>query len=405
MASNDNALDDSDRLVVVLQEDRVVIRQSPGGTSDASNVQSITITVDDDYREITEDGIRYLEELLALYTNVEYINMERLTHAITTIPVSALVRLLQVENVRRISDLRILGSNLQGTVREWQQLAHVVRDNLLSLQFICIVEPLAWLAHIPLRALDPLVRVCASHPTLKFVATNLFGGVSLEAIDDFCRSPQIMGLHLVDIDVSSERVYRFLHQMKFNSKAWFLSMAFAKTITTSHGQALAELLHHNKMIANLSIKSKRPLQEGFLVELVKGLDNSASMLDELSLEGAGDKSLVISQSCRTAIANMLERNKRLHTLILEEVESKGLTDEIDMFMNLNRAGRRNLLSGHATTVASSQEWLDALSHDFVTNDLSCIYYLLCKNPELVCPQRKPNQPLLTRKRKRLHVSS
>jgi hypothetical protein len=410
MASNEDndnsalAIDKPDCLDILLQEDRVLMRQSDG-TSDASKVRSVTITIDDDYREITEAGIQYIEELLNLHENVQYINLERLTHATTSIPVSALVRILQVESIQGISDLRILGSNLQGTSTEWQQLAHVIRDNLQSMKFICIVEPLSWLPHIPLGALDPLVRVCASHPTLKFVATNLFSGVSLEAIDYFCQSPRIMGLHLVDIDASSDRVYRFLNQMKVNSKAWFLSIAFSETITADHGKAFADLLRRNKTIANLSIKSKRPLQEDFLLELVKGLDNNSSKLDEFSLEGSGE-TLAINNSCRTAMINMLERNKRLHRFHLEGIEAEGLSDEIDIFTNLNRAGRRRLLvGGPATRTASNQDWIDVLGHDAVKNDLNCIYYLLSKNPQVIYSQMKLQEEAPTRKRKRLHISS
>jgi hypothetical protein len=392
-----------DCLEILLQEDRVLIPHAADRTLDDSIVRSVTITIHDDYREITEAGIRYIEESMNLHANVQYMNLERLTHATTSIPVSALVRILQVESFRGISDLRVLGTNLQGTSTEWQELAHVIRDNLQSMQFICIVEPLSWLAHIPSGALDPLVRVCADHPTLKFVATNLFGGVSLEAIDDFCQSPRIMGLHLVDIDASSDRVYRFLNQMKFNSKTWFLSIAFVETITAAHARAFADLLHHNKVIANLSIKSKRPLQEDCLMELVKGLDNDASKLEEFSLEGC-QESLAINNSCRTAIVNMLERNKRLHKLHLEGVDAEGLVDEIDIFMNLNRAGRRGLLGSQAKTTTSSQDWLDALGHDAVKNDLSCIYYLLSKNPAIVHPQRKSKEAP-ARKRKHLHISS
>ncbi|CAB9522471.1 expressed unknown protein [Seminavis robusta] len=404
-------IDSSTCMTISLQRDQVVVIPNlpPPTVQDSSAIRAITIAIADNFVQLTDAGIQRLEDILTRHDNLEYINIERLTHAVTSISLGALIRILWLPNLAKLTDLRILGANLLGSPDEWQQLAHaILRDHLQSLAFICIVEPLTWLSRIPERALDPLVRVCANHPTLKFVATNLFSGVSLAAIDDFCQSPQIMGLHLVDTDVSGDRVFRFFQQMQSNSKVWFLSIAFAETVSTEHGKAIAQLLCHNRAIANLSVKSKQPLHEDFLVELLQGLAK-AQKLEEFSLEGSGD-GLVISDSCRARIGTTLEENKVLRKLQLDGIQSDTLGEEIDIFMRLNRAGRRHLLGcDDKTTPTSRQDWMDALGNHNTRNDLNCLYYLLSKNPEVIYCQDQPKQqqeePLPTKKRKADDISS
>lgn len=360
-------------LRISLRDDLVQVQDA--GESLAT-IERVTIEIADSFIRLTEDGLQTLEATITAATQLQSINVERLFHATTSIPVSALVRLLRLPSLSRLMDLRVLGTRLEGTRQDWRELSRVLDPRCLPcLEFICIVEPLSWLEHIPAGALDPLLRVCANHSTLKFVASNLFSGVSLEAIDDFCRSPQIMGMHLVDTDVSKPRVLRLLEGLQTNNRVWFLSVAFAEEITIEQAMAIATLMVENTALANLSIKSKKPIRDELILEVVHGLVHTS--LEEFSLEGNGDGP-VISDATRSAISKMLEQNKSIQSLHFDAVLGDGLEKEIDIMTRLNRAGRK--LLGNATT----QQRVEVLSNDAVRENLDCIYYLLSKNPELFC---------------------
>lgn len=376
MSDSEHDISDSSTSLRILVRQDLVQVEHDGSLESLAAIQRVMIEIDETFTDLTEIGLRILEATLGAAINLQSINIERLVQATTSIPVQALTRILRLQTLSRLTDLRVLGTRLEGNREEWRQLAALLDPrNVPCLEFICMVEPLAWLQHIPAGALDPLLRVCANHSSLKFLATNLFSGVSLEAIDDFCKSPQIMGLHLVDTNVSKERVLRLLRGLQTNTKVWFLSVAFAENITSEQGKAIASLLRNNNRIANMSIKSKKPIREELVFELVNGLGNTC--VEEFSLEGTGEGP-AISDTTRRAISDMLEQNKSLHSLQLEGVLSDGLEKEIDVMMRLNRAGRKLLAN------ATTRQWIDVLSKDDLRDDLDCIVYLLSKNPEMFC---------------------
>jgi len=277
---------------------------------------------------------------------------------------------------------------------EWTNLSNTI-GQLQQLQYLSLVEPLDFLEEIPGRALDSLMRTCAcSIPTLTFVATNVISALSLEAIHIFCQSPYILGLHLLDMDVSKANVLAFLQELRYSNKqVWFVSMAFTRSLTTPVGKAMANLVRDNRKITNISIKSKHPLREEFLVEFAKGLADAT--LEVLSLEVPTTNEnggLDLSASCQAALSDMLRQNNTLCSLHVRGITSDDdggtiLAKEIDMYTRLNRAGRQRLFCSttncSSSPESSMEDWVAVISHDCIRSHLDCLYYLLLKTPELL----------------------
>lgn len=93
---------------------------------------------------------------------------------------------------------------------------------------------------------------------------------------------------------------------------------------------------------------------------------------------------VVSSDTKEMQIQMLQRNTTLERFDLFDVDASRLKD---LFLRLNKAGRKQLMNVGAGSV---NVWIDVISHDEVRDDLSCVFYLLRMNPSL-CLAHCPTQ--------------
>jgi hypothetical protein len=152
-----------------------------------------------------------------------------------------------------------------------------------------------------------------------------------------------------------------------------------------------------------------PKLDSFLIEVADALtSNSDSALKKFKVQSP----VCYGTSVEDAFVKLLHSNYTLHKVDFLTVETKeedndaddddnaddanaDADDErvskrtkIELFLHLNKRGRKNLLSGNGVSRA---KWLDTFAND-LTNDFDALHYYVRVNPWLCCVDDDPLEP-------------
>lgn len=198
-------------------------------------------------------------------------------------------------------------------------------------------------------------------------ATTNWEGSSLTAL---CRSPSLRVLTLRDMaEVRDQHVELMADSLRLNDTLREL------TVCSSHlgeraGEAMGQVLQVNRHLQKLEIQ----LHSGEHAIPITDVLQANSSLKRLDLYFNGS----ISPRIREAFTEMLRRNYVL--LDLNGSVWRGQSNsEIDFYLRLNRAGRGDLLTEHATRA----RWVDTMISQ--KDDLSIVFSLLSMNPSVCMP--------------------
>jgi hypothetical protein len=192
-------------------------------------------------------------------------------------------------------------------------------------------------------------------------------GTSLTAL---CQSPSLRILTFRDMaEIRDKHVELMAASLRSNDTLRELTLC-SSHLGERSGRAMGRVLQVNRHLQKLEIQ----LNSGEHAIPVTEVLQANSSLKRLDLYFNGH----ISPRIREAFTEMLRRNYVL--LDLNGSVWRGQSNsEIDFYLRLNRAGRGDLLTEHA----SRAQWLDTLISQ--KDDLSIVFSLLSMNPSMCMP--------------------
>jgi hypothetical protein len=195
-------------------------------------------------------------------------------------------------------------------------------------------------------------------------ATPQWAGTSLTAL---CQSPSLRVLTLRDMpEIRDYHVELMAQSLRSNDTLRELTVCSAH-LGEKSGRAIGQVLRVNRRLQKLEIQLNSG-EHAIPITKVLELNSSLKRLD-LFFNGC------ISPRIREAFTEMLRCNYRL--LDLNGSVWRGqCNSEIDFYLRLNRAGRGDLLTEHATR----ERWVDTMIEQ--RDDLSIVYSLLLMNPSI-----------------------
>lgn len=342
------------------------------------------------------------EDLVAIFTAVsEMPDLQKLRVDFVSrplrLPVSAVARVLQ--HSRQLKHLVLEDVRLAASAEDLEAIALVIRQHpaLETVDLHCCVP-----ADGNEATLDPLVTALAFVPTLTEVllrdtriaprsmtqpalnnnnggddddsdsdvsmsAENAWPGTSLTAL---CQSTSLHRLTLRDmVEIQDQHVELMAESLGANETLREFTVCSANLGERS-GRAIGHVLQVNRKLHKLEIQ----LNSGEAAIPITEILQFNSGLKRLDLFFNG----CISTRIREAFTEMLRRNYRL--LDLNGSVWRGQANsEIDFYLRLNRAGRGDLLTEHA----SRSQWVDTMISQ--RDDLSIVFSLLSMNPSICLP--------------------
>lgn len=198
------------------------------------------------------------------------------------------------------------------------------------------------------------------------INTN-WDGASLTAL---CQSPSLRILTFRDMaEIRDKHVELMANSLRTNDTLRELTLC-SSYLGDRSGRAMGQVLQVNRHLQKLEIQ----LNSGEHAIPITEILQANSSLRRLDLYFNGH----ISSRIREAFTEMLRRNYVL--LDLNGSVWRGQSNsEIDFYLRLNRAGRGDLLTEHA----SRAQWLDTLISQ--KDDLSIVFSLLSMNPSMCMP--------------------
>ena len=266
-------------------------------------------------------------------------------------------------------------------------------------------------------ALNRLVQECLANCAwveLQGQEHDALGELSGQALGSLCESHKLTRLTLDHFDLKDEHIVAMSQALETSTTIRELK------ITCELGRlgciALSQLLFVNTSLTNLTLQMDELIMDDVSLENI----NDDNRIDALKSQDR-DPSLLIAQALETnqclqyfclsgyakitkksqeAFATLLRQNMTLLNCELDLQNCGQLSDdlqqEVNMFLNLNELGRKELLQGingnsnndhdHQHQESSPQKWVHVLWE--VRHDLSALYYLLSLNP-MLCDQSGP----------------
>ena len=325
---------------------------------------------------VTDEGLTVIFEALGELQNLEKLKVDFVGRPLR-LPVSALKLVLQ--RAPQLTSLVLEEVRLAGDLNEMDGLAQSLRNHP-SLKQVHLHGCVP--AEGSESTLDPLVTALANVGTLEEVLlrntriTSRNGDTTTEndwsgtSLTHLCQSTSLRVLTLRDMaEIHDRHVELMAPPLIANNTLRELTVC-STNLGKRSGKAMGQVLRANRHMQKLEIQ----LDSGeHAIPITEILQNN-STLKRLDLFFNG----TISPRIREAFTEMLRRNYVL--LDLNGSVWRGQSNlEIDFYLRLNRAGRGNLLTEHATR----HQWLDTLISQ--KDDLSIVFSLLLMNPSLCLP--------------------
>ena len=196
---------------------------------------------------------------------------------------------------------------------------------------------------------------------------NRWAGTSLTAL---CQSTSLHRLTLRDMAEIEDRHVEIMAESLGSNDTLREFTVCSANLGERSGRAMGHVLQVNRKLHKLEIQ----LNSGEAAIPITEILRANSSLKRLDLFFNG----CISPRIREAFTEMLRQNYRL--LDLNGSVWRGQSNsEIDFYLRLNRAGRGDLLTEHA----SRSRWVDTMISQ--RDDLSIVFSLLLMNPSICLP--------------------
>ena len=183
----------------------------------------------------------------------------------------------------------------------------------------------------------------------------------------------------------------FFDSIKAHSNLKHLSLKKSTPFSSSDLRCIGDMLENNTSLQTLDI----PVATGASIDpLVKSLSTNNCALEELICSVESPVTLLVSEDVMNAFISALQNlNFDLKYLYIFKAEcfkevsiwGKQKKDEIDMFLRLNRVGRKRLFAAEKgdnnSFSVSADTWLEVLTA--AQEDITSLYYLLLQYPEIV----------------------
>lgn len=318
---------------------------------------------------VTSEEIPYLlEEIGCMCPNLCRVDLTNFEE--TPVSVESLVRL--VTNVEQLQVLRLDTVRISCESQNDFDALEEALEQHISLQEIQFV---GCRPSEGTPTLEPLARAIAKTPTLQVVeiAETTFppsGAWTGDALGELCRSTSLRILRvrgvrfLSDADiVLMAKVLETNHVME---ELWLLSceLGFAGIGPA----AIAEMLRYNTKLHILGLNRLCFSEHALTIAEALQYNSALRGLHLCMMDG-------LTSRVQNRFAYLLEKN-----YVLEKVSGGCFASEVDLYLRLNKAGRRNLLEDSNCT---KQQWINVLEKQ--NDDLSALFYLLSKNPCLCQP--------------------
>ena len=353
---------------------------------------------------VTDADLMAIFEALADLPNLEKLRVDFVGRPLR-LPVTALSFVLQRASF--LKQLVLEEVRLAGSPQELETVAETLRSHP-ALQIVDL--HCCYPADTSQSTLDPLVRALADVKTLtevllrktriasnrrvnnqnnnfNLIPNNLVNGNNNNTDDDdedtsintnwegssltaLCQSPSLRILTFRDMaEVRDKHVELMADSLRANDTLRELTLC-SSHLGERSGRAMGQVLLANRHLQKLEIQ----LNSGEHAIPITEVLQANSSLKRLDLYFNGH----ISSRIREAFTEMLRRNYVL--LDLNGSVWRGQSNsEIDFYLRLNRAGRGDLLTEHA----SRAQWLDTLISQ--KDDLSIVFSLLSMNPSIFMP--------------------
>lgn len=167
--------------------------------------------------------------------------------------------------------------------------------------------------------------------------------MNAEVVDMFLPVMSIPSLKEFCLGNSTESFVPVAQYLKTNEKIEKLALCFDERVEDEKITCLVEALQHNTTLQSLSLL------------------NASTMNNNAGISAQSQRALV---------------QLTMHNMTLQEVKTRGqLSEEMSMFLKLNRKGRRATFEG-----GTREHWVDALISS--SDDLDCAFYFLAMNPSV-----------------------
>jgi hypothetical protein len=333
---------------------------------------------------VTDEGLLAIFEALGELPNLQKLKVDFVGRPLR-LPVVALTIVLK--RVAQLTSLVLEEVTLAGTYDELEALGEALRSHP-SLRIVDLHGCVP--AEGSETTLDPFVAALAHVPTLEEVllrdtriasprnpngdtAEHDWAGASLTAL---CQSQTIRVLTLRDMTEIHDRHLELMARSLSTNNALRELTVCSTNLGERSGKAMGKVLQVNRWLQKLEIQLDSGEHAIPITEVLQ-FNSSLRRLD-LFFNGC------ISSRIREAFTEMLRRNYVL--LDLNGSVWRGQSNlEIDFYLRLNRAGRGDLLTEHATR----EQWVNKLISQ--KNDLSIVFSLLSMNPSVCLPDTEDFQ--------------
>jgi hypothetical protein len=228
------------------------------------------------------------------------------------------------------------------------------------------------------RRLQPFVSITAAiqEASLSLESLELWGNEIIlgteKPMQDLVRAVEschrLRNLKLLGFNLRNEHVNLFAPLMMIPSLT-----EFCLGNTCDGFLPISETLIYSTNIQKLTLCFTDEIDDSNCMALVKVLECNTSLQHfGLLNSSTGHNTSGISAKCVTALIRMLEYN-----LTLQNIQTRGDPyDEMQLYVKLNRSGRKHLLQ----RVATHKLWVDTLITS--RDDLNCSFYFLTMNPSV-----------------------
>lgn len=324
---------------------------------------------------VTDQGLYAIFDALGELPYLQKLKMDFVGRPLR-IPVAALTAVLR--QVTQLTSLILEEVRLAGSPDELEELADALRNHpSLKLVYLHGCVP----AEGSGITLDPLVTAMAHCATLEEILlrdTRMSPNSGTETttederagtpLTELCQSSSLRVLTLRDMTEIHDKHIELMAQRLVHNTALRELTVCSANLGKRSGKAMGQVLRLNRHLQKLEIQ----LDSGEHAIPITEVLQMNSTLKRLDLFFNG----TISARIREAFTEMLRKNYVL--LDLNGSVWRGQSNlEIDFYLRLNRAGRANLLTEHATRA----QWIETLISQ--KQDLSIIFSLVLMNP-LVC---------------------
>ena len=357
--------------------------------------------------------IRFIKTLMRTEPHIEKITFDSgFSNNSKTIPLDAVGEALSHARALKRLDLSYVQVTCEdeSQIQAWQEkLQSSQAKSRLTLEQCCLDRcSVSVIAsnndHLDV-GLDSLMSLFVrAFPRLEWftICSDTFTSLRNETLIDMCRTPSLKELMLWNFDLDGDQHLLCFFESLLEHRSPLIRLTLPTTLTTNGARAVARYLQQQSVptqLLGLTLTVNQFLHNGEVTHDDTVIQDILSILANALQVNQTLQSFRMRGSAKIqrkkVFASMLEHNYTLQYFsILNDNASDGGSDEesekdtanIQMYLKLNRNGRRDLLSPLTGPASSNHhQWVEAIAT--LRHDLNCLFYLLQTNPSLCCRKK------------------